>query len=99
MDEFESAAKWNICFRCTIVLNKYSCNVGRIKVTPDLAEELHNVRWAAGSGQFRRALQRGGTLVLGCAETIINLHDGFSTESIDGAIVYVSRNLSRKGGN
>jgi chemotaxis protein methyltransferase CheR len=46
-------------------------------------------------GQIHRVLQPSGALVLGCAETIINLHQGFSTESIGGAIVY----LSRKGGN
>jgi chemotaxis protein methyltransferase CheR len=40
--------------------------------------------------QIRGTLQPGGTLVLGCAETIINLHDGFSTETIGGAIVYYS---------
>jgi chemotaxis protein methyltransferase CheR len=38
--------------------------------------------------QIRRVLQPAGTLVLGCAETIINVHDGFVTESIDGALMY-----------
>ncbi|MBB6146571.1 chemotaxis protein methyltransferase CheR [Silvibacterium bohemicum] len=44
--------------------------------------------------QIRGALAPGGTLVLGCAETIINLHDGFATETIGGAIVYFSKNSS-----
>jgi chemotaxis protein methyltransferase CheR len=44
---------------------------------------------------IHRALHPTGTLVLGCAETIINLHEGFSTESIDGSLVYTIA----KGGN
>ena len=44
--------------------------------------------------QIHRVLQPSGVLLLGCAETIINLHGGFATESIGGAIVYVSK----KGG-
>jgi chemotaxis protein methyltransferase CheR len=38
--------------------------------------------------QIRRVLYPSGVLILGCAETIINLHEGFSTECIGGAIVY-----------
>jgi len=41
--------------------------------------------------QIHRVLRPSGVLVLGCAETIINLHDGFSTESIGSAIVYISK--------
>lgn len=41
--------------------------------------------------QIHRVLRPGGVLVLGCAETIINLYDGFTTESIGSAIVYLSR--------
>jgi len=42
--------------------------------------------------QISRVLQPHGTLVLGCAETIINVHDGFTTESIEGALVYSMKN-------
>jgi chemotaxis protein methyltransferase CheR len=44
--------------------------------------------------QMRRILYPHGTLVLGCAETVINVHDGFATESIDGALFY----SMKKGG-
>lgn len=45
--------------------------------------------------QIRRVLQSDGVLVLGCAETIINIHDGFKPETVGSAIVYAAR----KGGN
>lgn len=38
--------------------------------------------------QIRRVLYPSGVLILGCAETIINLHEGFATECIGGAIIY-----------
>lgn len=41
--------------------------------------------------QIHNVLRPSGTLILGCAGTIINLHDGFLTESIGGAIVYLCR--------
>jgi chemotaxis protein methyltransferase CheR len=39
--------------------------------------------------QIHKVLQPTGTLILGCAETIINLHSGFATESIGGALAYL----------
>jgi chemotaxis protein methyltransferase CheR len=45
--------------------------------------------------QIRRVLQPDGVLVLGCAETIINVHDGFKSETVGSAIVYAAR----KAGN
>jgi chemotaxis protein methyltransferase CheR len=42
-------------------------------------------------GNIHRILNPAGTLLLGCAETIINLHEGFTTETVEGAITYRSR--------
>ncbi|GGH09705.1 CheR family methyltransferase [Silvibacterium dinghuense] len=40
---------------------------------------------------IQHVLRRTGVLVLGCAETMINLHNGFTSESMGGATFYAAK--------